>query len=278
MLLTKLKGQDTLTVNAAEKEYMRKVFNLDTLENFDNSDFMDGWCYPFIKAAGYSNPELAKVADEKAREVSVPKQDIIKMLIDSRIPHVFVPTKDGNKTNLEYNGNAYAKADSFINDYKKGTRNPLYISGDSYRGKSRLAAYIGLQLIKIFKKVYWLNVPSFHNAIVESFKNDLLKSGVQEIYDVAKNAEVLILDDVAKFPVKSGDGVSFSYFGEKLYALKEYRKNKPQYIDIHTGEQKITDESLTKILTASIINRIKNKSLLISCESKQNFDEWDIKK
>ncbi|GAH07838.1 unnamed protein product, partial [marine sediment metagenome] len=115
---------------------------LESLSNSSNAPFIDSVCN-FIKGMGYANRRDQALQEKKIKdneEVKKKGQDRVDLekVMRTEIPSRFYPTTVDYDRERWPEGLATMK--SFFNLYKKGDRPNMYISGQSYCGKSHLVA------------------------------------------------------------------------------------------------------------------------------------------
>jgi primosomal protein DnaI len=144
---------------------------------------------------------------------------------------------------------------TFIKEYKKGKAwKGLYLSGNFGSGKSYLLSAMINEIVKSGKKASLVYYPEFLRSLKASFGKDF-----DEQFNYAKNADLLLLDDIGAENVTSWSR------DEVLGPILQYRMDEKlptfftsnlslEELEVHLSESK---DKIDKIKAKRIIERIK---------------------
>ncbi len=213
---TKLVGYDNKT---ATIEVPNKFF-ADFIEEHYGSVIMDSF-----EEIGVNRPVLDFLANSSS------DWDIADEIVESR--SVIKPLIKENKSLKQFNSNytfnsfivgdsnqfAHAAALAVSEAPGKTTFNPLVIYGKTGLGKTHLLQAIGNFALKeeTARKVVYVTSEEFTNQFIK-YVHRIKKSS--EFYNLYKDVDILLLDDVQFFSGKAGTQEVFSRILNSLYQLK----------------------------------------------------------
>lgn len=149
-----------------------------------------GYIYSIDKSTATKCDCLKQYQERRSIEIAVEKSNIPLWLSETK---VLIDYSLDDYVGQDFNNNLF-KIKKFINNFDRYSKRNLFISGKPGTQKSTIARYMGMELLKQGKTVYYSLADTLIRDLIRADRDDELKNKMDEIIQY----DCLIIDELSQ--------------------------------------------------------------------------------